>query len=388
MIDWLMDQQIVLSVTILMVSSLCLFLMHRLDGTIAYGLWICVPLSLALHNLPLQTQTPIGGFTHYVVGVTKSLPPANMNVMFTVWLSGVALLILWLVMHYVQWARSVGPQCNSAPVAFYSSRATSPLLFGFFKPIILLPNHFHSQYTATQQQLILEHEASHRANRDHWWNALALVILIVFWFNPLVWLGFRQFRRHQELACDQRVLTGKTEQQRISYAKALLYCAEHATSNITLNPTFGAKNTMIQRLKLIKQPSRPNRLIVTAAVIFAMAITTHTALAKLDNRTIDADAINAATPTVRIEPIYPATALETGQEGSVLLQFDITKAGSTANIDVVESSPQGVFDESAITALSQWQFKPRIQGGQRLEQHALLVQLDFRLAPPATQSGD
>jgi len=38
-----------------------------------------------------------------------------------------------------------------------------------------------------------------------------------------------------------------------------------------------------------------------------------------------------------------------------------------------------VFDKSAIVALKQWEYKPRIQGGKGMRQTGLLVQLDYQL---------
>ena len=64
------------------------------------------------------------------------------------------------------------------------------------------------------------------------------------------------------------------------------------------------------------------------------------------------------------------------------MQFDIAKDGSTDNIQVMESFPKQVFDKNAITALKQWTYKPRIQGGRAQRQSGLKVQLDFRLDKP------
>ena len=84
---------------------------------------------------------------------------------------------------------------------------------------------------------------------------------------------------------------------------------------------------------------------------------------------------------IRIEPKYPIEAAQNKQEGSVILQFDIAKDGSTDNIQVIESFPQQVFDKVSVTALKQWTYKPRIQGGQAQRQTGLTVQLDYRMDP-------
>lgn len=96
---------------------------------------------------------------------------------------------------------------------------------------------------------------------------------------------------------------------------------------------------------------------------------------------VEASKINDANPVKRVEPLYPQEAVTNEQEGSVVLQFDITPTGATDNIRIVKSTPEGVFDDSARNALLQWEYKPRIQGGTAQRQSGLLVQLDYKLRP-------
>lgn len=50
---------------------------------------------------------------------------------------------------------------------------------------------------------------------------------------------------------------------------------------------------------------------------------------------------------MRIEPLYPKQAAEQGISGSVVLKYDITPAGKTANITVVKAEPEAVFNKEA-----------------------------------------
>ena len=84
-------------------------------------------------------------------------------------------------------------------------------------------------------------------------------------------------------------------------------------------------------------------------------------------------------PTIRIEPKYPIQAANDNQSGFVQLQFDISPSGAVSNVSVIKSSPEGVFDKSAVTALKQWQYSESRQG-----LTAAKVQLDFMIDPPAT----
>lgn len=68
-------------------------------------------------------------------------------------------------------------------------------------------------------------------------------------------------------------------------------------------------------------------------------------------------------PLSRMAPKYPFRAERRGIEGWVKLSFLITEAGKVQDIVLLESSPQGVFDNAAMQAVARWRFKPRISEG-------------------------
>lgn len=55
---------------------------------------------------------------------------------------------------------------------------------------------------------------------------------------------------------------------------------------------------------------------------------------------------------------YPARAKAKGVRGYVVLSLLIGVTGEIEQIKVVESVPEGVFDETAVGGVSQWQFEP------------------------------
>ena len=59
-----------------------------------------------------------------------------------------------------------------------------------------------------------------------------------------------------------------------------------------------------------------------------------------------------------VEPEYPKAALEDSIEGSVILIIVIDETGNILRAEVVRSTPPGLFDEAAITAVMQWRYKP------------------------------
>ena len=84
-------------------------------------------------------------------------------------------------------------------------------------------------------------------------------------------------------------------------------------------------------------------------------------------------------PIVRVEPIYPIHAAEMGIEGWVILRFDITTTGATANVVVVEAEPTRLFDKAAIRAVEKWKYRPKVIDGKARIKRNLKVRLRFNL---------
>ncbi len=66
---------------------------------------------------------------------------------------------------------------------------------------------------------------------------------------------------------------------------------------------------------------------------------------------------------VMAPPVYPFRAANRGIEGFVDLRFDITATGATRNIQVTHAEPEGVFEQSALTAVARWRFQPKMVNG-------------------------
>jgi len=77
-------------------------------------------------------------------------------------------------------------------------------------------------------------------------------------------------------------------------------------------------------------------------------------------------------PLFRIPPLYPMSAKIRGIEGVVELMFVVDVDGSVKDIEIKSSSPEGVFDKSAIRAVRQWRFKPASKGGKPVRVRVLL----------------
>lgn len=84
-------------------------------------------------------------------------------------------------------------------------------------------------------------------------------------------------------------------------------------------------------------------------------------------------------PIVKVQPVYPRRALSRGIEGYVIVEFIVTKQGTTKDIRVVESKPSGVFDRAAVQAAAKFKYKPRVIDGQAIEVPGVQNKITFEI---------
>ncbi|MGE7927013.1 BlaR1 family beta-lactam sensor/signal transducer [Lysinibacillus xylanilyticus] len=87
-----------------------------------------------------------------------------------------------------------------------SKRVQSPMIFGLFQTYIVLPSQHENWINLKHYEHIFLHELNHYKNKDLLTNYLMLFYQSIYWFNPLVWLAFREMRLDREIACDISVL--------------------------------------------------------------------------------------------------------------------------------------------------------------------------------------
>ena len=63
------------------------------------------------------------------------------------------------------------------------------------------------------------------------------------------------------------------------------------------------------------------------------------------------------------QPIYPRRARSRGIEGTVKVGFTIEPNGKVSNIDILNATPSGVFDNATRRSVAQWKFKPQLLEG-------------------------
>jgi TonB family protein len=381
MTSWLLAQLLPLSLLLTGLLLLRPLLLPLLGARWQYGLWTLVPMLLLLSLLPwhayLKTADELSRFQIGISNLTAELSE-NLHAMDDlrlVWLAGFLGLCLVLVLQQRQiWAQlaaaKVSPQTNLTPLSCKQSAGLhGPYVTGLWRPQLLLPHDFAQRFSAEQQQLILQHELTHWRRGDLHANALAVLLLSLFWFHPLCWWAYRLYRQDQELACDAVVLQHANAKQKIAYSHALLSNAQAAANNWQLltNP-YGDKHMMKQRLTLLQQQHGFSKPLLSVSLVLLTS-----ALLWLQ-QPVFAGTNDHAAPVSRVEPLYPLEAAQKKIEGYVVAEFDISAEGMVQHVKILKSVPAQVFDRESVRALQQWTYAKTKAG-----QQGVKVQLDFVL---------
>lgn len=158
-----------------------------------------------------------------------------------------------------------------------AGKISSPTVFGFFKPRVLLSS-THIKVLNTQQlQHIFYHELAHIKRRDVGVNWLMHGLLILNWFNPILWYAYSRMREDQELACDALALTFIDSEEQIAYGHTIISLLEHYSSyyqvpslaNLSRN-----KKTLKRRILMIKKFQKKSYRWSVLGVVTVIAIST------------------------------------------------------------------------------------------------------------------
>lgn len=155
---------------------------------------------------------------------------------------------------------------------------TSPMMIGFFRPVILLPP---VKMRNIELSFILKHELIHFKRHDLWYKALILGATTLHWFNPVVYLMAKAATAQCEISCDELLLRDSSFQQRKLYGEAIIGIVRHGLVTRTALSTnfYGGKRDMQIRISSIMEPSKKRTGSVILCVVLASMMGTGMALA-------------------------------------------------------------------------------------------------------------
>ncbi|PFJ86924.1 transcriptional regulator [Bacillus cereus] len=130
-----------------------------------------------------------------------------------------------------------------------SGKVSSPTVLGFIKPKLLLSTVHMKILDEQQLRYIFHHELAHIKRRDVGVNWLMHGLLILNWFNPILWYAYSCMREDQELACDALALTYIDSEEQIAYGHTIISLLEHYSSyyKVPSMANFSKNKRMLKR---------------------------------------------------------------------------------------------------------------------------------------------
>lgn len=143
--------------------------------------------------------------------------------------------------------------------ALISTKVTSPIVVGHFKPVILIPEVAIENLSQMEMEIILHHEMAHIKRNDYIVNIFQIVIEMLFFFHPATWWISGIIRKEREECCDNYAVS--SENDKLILAKALISIQELNLNTPHMALSFmNKKNGLLNRIKNLfgSNPSLPS----------------------------------------------------------------------------------------------------------------------------------
>lgn len=151
-----------------------------------------------------------------------------------------------------------------------SDRIKTPITYGVFRPVILMPKETDWENTAQLRYLLL-HEYVHVCRFDSLLKLICTAAVCLHWFNPAAWLMYVLFNRDLELICDECTVKKSGLNTKAEYALALI-AAEEKKAGITPFASGFGKNSVKERIAAIMKIKKTSVLTAAAAIILTVGV--------------------------------------------------------------------------------------------------------------------
>lgn len=184
-----------------------------------------------------------------------------------IWLIGIASLLIYSLASLLRLRKNLVGAVKWCDQIFLADHIASPFVIGVIRPKIYLP----SNLSTREQEYIILHEQTHIRRFDHMIKIIAFMVLILHWFNPLVWLAFFLCSKDMEMSCDESVLKHMDADVRGEYSASLLSLATGRKRIAGIPLAFGEGDTK-SRIKNVLNYKKPAFWIVALAIIVCVVL--------------------------------------------------------------------------------------------------------------------
>lgn len=183
------------------------------------------------------------------------------------WLAGIAVLLIYSLAMLLQLTKKLKNAVHDRDNIYLSDQIDTAFVLGAFRPKIYLPSYLGD----TQRDYILLHEQTHIRRLDHIVKLAGFFVLLLHWFNPLVWIAFYASGKDMEMSCDEAVVKKLGNGVKKDYSTSLLSLATGRKIVGGTPLAFGEGDTR-GRIKNVLNYKKPAFWVVVLSAIAAVSV--------------------------------------------------------------------------------------------------------------------
>lgn len=153
-----------------------------------------------------------------LAGAADGWIPQMYRIGTIVWIVGMFLFFSWNVYLAVCMKRKLRKAVRYKGNIYECEDIPAPFVMGLLFPRIYIP----FRLGESEKIYILQHEQYHIQRKDYLVKLAAMLLTIVYWFHPLVWIAYFCMGMDMEMSCDEHVLASIGEDIRVNYSECLL----------------------------------------------------------------------------------------------------------------------------------------------------------------------
>lgn len=146
-------------------------------------------------------------------------------------------------------------------------------IFGVIRPIMILPDAVLEEKTVAH---MIRHEIKHYANYDLWLKFFVDLLVVIHWWNPIVYMMRKELSLAFELSNDYMVTKDMSELGKIEYAETLVQAAKLMSNQQAYDLNLTGGECLETRIKmLLKEKTTEgmrSRLLAAANLLFVFLI--------------------------------------------------------------------------------------------------------------------
>lgn len=332
----------------------------------------------------------VAGQGNYMPAAPGHEAPGFISVFYGIYLSGVLFLLLRMIHRLIQFYRFTGRYKTRNFRGMNIVNTDMDIApFSFMNYIILN----ESLYNPQEKERILEHETAHIRQMHTFDLILAEVMIILQWFNPVVWLYKSSLEEIHEYLADREVISGGTS---IPFYQALLLNLQIGARLFPVVNSFNnslTKNRITMMTKMTPPAGKRLRFLLMIPALAIMVLMCGKYEEEKSTMINFGDILNDGQGTtadgasdevffivenmpsfqgggqdqfrryIAENLVYPQVAAENGISGRVFVQFTVKADGTVADAKIVRSADPALDNEAIRVVMSSPLWEPGSQRG-------------------------